>query len=523
VLDGLVDEAARDLQARVTIVAPNGAVLADSGLPVEALAAVENHKDRPEVRAALGGEVGRASRRSTTLGEPMLYVAVPIRLDGWTHGVARVATSLRGIEAEMGRRRNAVIAALLLATALAAALGYLANARFNRALRAVTSGAREFARGNLGARILPERQDELGDLARHLNQMANTLDERLSETAGEKRRTEAILQAMEEGLLAVDTRGTVVLANEALIQGLGLQHPVGRHYIESVRQREIDDVVTRVLAFGQRETAEFELAARKRSYAVTGMPLLDANGTPHGAIVTFHDITTARRVESVRRDFVANASHELRTPLTSIRGFVEALEDGAMNEPATAERFLGKIRVHADRMAELIEDLLELSRLESGADAIGFEPVSPARLAGAVVAAFAERAAAKSIDLAVRKQADVTVLSDAERLRRILENLVDNAVKYTPEGGSVEVTVQERAGGGARIEVRDTGPGIPAEHLPRIFERFYRVDKSRSRELGGTGLGLSIVKHLAESLGASVSVLSEVGAGTCFAIDLPRR
>ncbi len=523
-LDPLVDEAARDLQARVTLVARDGRLLADSGLPAALLAQAENHADRPEVIAALRGEVGRAQRRSATLGEPMLYVAVPMAASGGAPAaVARVALSLRGIEKQMAVRRNTVVAALLVATLLAAVLGYLANARFDRALRAVTSGAREFALGNLGARILPERQDELGSLARHLNQMANTLDERLSEGAAEKRRTEAILQAMEEGLLAVDGRGTVLLANEALLSGLGLQNPLGRHYIESIRHREIDDVITRVLSYGQREAAEFELTARKRSYAVTGVPLLNAAGAPQGAILTFHDITTARRVESVRRDFAANASHELRTPLTSIRGFVEALEDGAMNEPKTAERFLGKIRVHADRMAELIEDLLELSRLESGADGVGFEPTSPARLAEAVVAAFTERAAAKSIVLGVRKEADVTVSTDGERLRRIVENLVDNAVKYTPEGGMVTVVISAGKGGGARIEVRDTGPGIGAEHLPRIFERFYRVDKSRSRDLGGTGLGLAIVKHLAESLGATVAVDSELGAGTSFLIDLPRR
>lgn len=521
-LDALVDDAARDLAARVTIVAPDGRLLADSGLPASSLAQAENHRDRPEVQAALAGSVGRARRQSATLAEPMMYVAVPVTGGGRVLSASRVAYSLQRLDADMRARWTVLLFGLLFTTAIVAGLGYVANARFSRTLSEVTSGAREFALGNLSARILPERKDELGDLARHLNQMANTLDERLSESAAEKRRTEAILQAMEEGLLAVDGRGSVVLANEALIQGLGLHNPVGRHYIESVRHREIDEVITRVLSFGQRETAEFEPGSRKRTYAVTGVPLLGASGVPQGAILTFHDVTTARRVESVRRDFVANASHELRTPLTSIRGFVEALEDGAMSEPHTAARFLRKIRVHADRMAELIEDLLGLSRLESGADPVGFEPVSPARVAGAVVAAFAERAATKRISLEVRRQDDVTVFSDGERIRRILENLVDNAVKYTPEDGHVEVVVGRSGKGLPSVEVRDTGPGIPAEHLPRLFERFYRVDKSRSRELGGTGLGLSIVRHLAESIGATVSVRSELGSGTIFALELPQ-
>jgi two-component system, OmpR family, phosphate regulon sensor histidine kinase PhoR len=238
-------------------------------------------------------------------------------------------------------------------------------------------------------------------------------------------------------------------------------------------------------------------------------------------VLTFHDVTERRRVDRVRRDFVANASHELRTPLTSIRGFVEALEDGALAEAATAQRFLGKIRTHADRMALLVQDLLDLSRLESGERPPKLEPTAPAAVSGEVVEAFAEAAARKRI--ALRHQADWsgTLTTDAERLRRIVENLVDNAVKYTPEGGTVGVTLRAAGDGGALIEIRDDGPGIPAEHLPRLFERFYRVDKARSREIGGTGLGLAIVKHLAESIGAKVAVESEPGQGARFTLMLP--
>jgi two-component system phosphate regulon sensor histidine kinase PhoR len=220
---------------------------------------------------------------------------------------------------------------------------------------------------------------------------------------------------------------------------------------------------------------------------------------------------------------VANASHELRTPLTSIRGFVEALEDGAVDEPATAQRFLGKIRTHADRMAGLVEDLLELSRLEAGERVPELEETLPVEVAEEVVASFAGPATRKDIRLRFGDRGAPMVRTDPERLRRILENLVDNAVKYTPEGGEIEVTASPGPEGGARIEVFDNGPGIAAEHLPRIFERFYRVDKARSRELGGTGLGLSIVRHLAESVGASVTVESEAGRGARFCVTLPGR
>jgi signal transduction histidine kinase len=238
-------------------------------------------------------------------------------------------------------------------------------------------------------------------------------------------------------------------------------------------------------------------------------------------VLTFNDATERHRLERIRRDFVANASHELRTPLTSIRGFVEALEDGAHEEPETARRFLGKIRNHADRMAALVEDLLELSRLESGQRAPDWAEISPAAVAEDVVASATGLAARKQIALGCVDRGAPGVVTDPERLRRILENLVDNAVKYTPEGGHVEVAVSAGPDGAARIEVSDDGPGIAGEHLERIFERFYRVDKARSRALGGTGLGLSIVRHLAESLGVSVSVDSQPGHGTCFTVLVP--
>jgi two-component system phosphate regulon sensor histidine kinase PhoR len=520
VVDRLVDEAARDVKARVTIVAPDGRVLADSALPEASLAAAENHAQRPEVKEALAARIGRARRLSATVGDELLYAAVPIQLDGQTVAVSRVALPLGGITARVRRMQPLLALGLVAAAAMVAAAALLGGSRFRRVLTDVTSAAGAFAAGDLSARVRVDRDDELGRLAGHLNRMATQLDERLTQSARDKRRTDAILEAMDDGLLAVDTRGTVVLANEALVRDLGLQDPVGRHYLEVVRQPEVDGVVKKVLSYGRRSTAEIEIARFKRSFVVAGVPLAGAGDVPQGAILTFHDVTQERRLESVRRDFVANASHELRTPLTSIRGFVEALEDGALREPGTAERFLGKIRVHADRMAELIEDLLELSRLESGSEAVNRDPVIPARVAASVVGSFAERAAAKRIGLALRGQTEAAVMTDGERLRRILENLLDNAIKYTPEGGDVTVVVRGN-GDEVAIDVADTGPGIPSEHLSRIFERFYRVDKSRSRDLGGTGLGLSIVKHLAEGIGGRVSVESTPGRGSTFTITLP--
>jgi two-component system phosphate regulon sensor histidine kinase PhoR len=298
---------------------------------------------------------------------------------------------------------------------------------------------------------------------------------------------------------------------------------VGRHYLEVLRQREVGALVEDVLRDGERREAEVEILHLRRVFTITAVPFPGEEGAPPGVVLTFNDATERHRVERIRRDFVANASHELRTPLTSIRGFVEALEDGALAQPETAPRFLGKIRTHADRMATLVDDLLELSRLESGDREPEWDMVRPGVVAGGVVASFGSLAARKSITLGHLDHGAPEVRTDPERLRRILENLVDNAVKYTPEGGRVEVTTSPAPDGSARIEVADDGPGIATEHQARVFERFYRVDKARSRELGGTGLGLSIVRHLAESLGASVSVESEPGKGSRFTVTVPAK
>ena len=288
------------------------------------------------------------------------------------------------------------------------------------------------------------------------------------------------------------------------------------------RQAEIGALIDQVLTSGERRTAEIDLAGTGRSFVLVGVPFPASPGEAHGAVITFNDVSERRRVDRIRRDFVANASHELRTPLTSIRGFVEALEDGGLEESDTAKRFLSRIRANADRMASLVDDLLELSRLESGAQPPSLEPLDCAAVVADVVTSFAKIAARKSISLDADEAEVPRVLGDSDRLRRILEHLVDNALKYTPDGGRVSVRVG-REGDGAMVSVEDTGPGISPEHLPRLFERFYRVDTARSRELGGTGLGLSIVKHLAESMGASVRVTSTPGRGSTFEVRLPAR
>jgi len=520
-IDALVDEAARDVHARLTIIASDGTVIADSALSGTALRTVENHRNRPEVREALALGAGSSIRRSTTVGEDLLYAAVAVLHEGRVVGVSRVALPLRGLEDQIDELQRAVTLALALAFVLIAVLSAAFSSSLAGPLREVMDAARRFAAGDLAARSPVRRSDEVGELARILNRSAEQLQQRITEIARDRARVDAILSAMEDGVMAVDQRGVVLLANQPLRRGLELQEPVGRHYLEVVRQREVSELLEEVLRSGSRKVNEVEMLRGGRTYAVVGVPFPGPEGQSPGAVLTFHDVTERHRVEQVRRDFVANASHELRTPLTSIRGFVEALEDGAMEEPATGRRFLEKIRLHADRMATLVSDLLELSRLESGERPPAWAPVAPAEVAEDVAASLAGAAARKGVALHRADREAPTVVSDADRLRQILENLVENAVKYTPAGGRIEITTRPAAGGGAEVVVADDGPGIPPEHVPRIFERFYRVDKARSRELGGTGLGLSIVKHLAEGMGASVSVESQPGRGTRFTVTLP--
>ncbi|HEY7510145.1 MAG TPA: ATP-binding protein [Vicinamibacteria bacterium] len=520
-LDAVVDAAAREVRARVTIVAADGRVLADSALSGAALAAVENHRDRPEVLMALASGAGVSQRRSSTVREDMLYAAVPVRSSAGALAVSRVALSLRGVDEQARELQRALLLALTAAFAAIAVLSAAFASSLAGPLREVMDAARRFAAGDLAARSRVSRRDEIGELARILNQSADQLQARITEIARDRARTEAILSAMEEGVLAVDHRGMVLLANDAFRRELAPPAPLGRHYLEVVRQREVAQAIEEVLRRGGRVRLEIAMRHPRGAYAVVGVPFPGEQGGPHGAVLTFHDVTERKRLDQVRRDFVANASHELRTPLTSIRGFVEALEDGAVEDPPTGRRFLAKIRAHADRMAALVADLLELSRLESGERPPRWQPLSPVDLADEVVASFADAAAASGTTLVHTPGGAPDVVSDPERLRAVLQNLVENAVKYTPAGGRIEVSSAAGPAGSAVFTVADNGPGIAAEHLPRIFERFYRVDKARSRDLGGTGLGLSIVKHLAEGMRASVSVESQPGLGTRFTVSVP--
>ena len=518
-IDELVDRAGRSTETRLTVVALDGKVLGDTTVSGERLEKLENHGGRPEVRDAFALGEGADERFSATAHERQLYVAVHIRSHGRLLGVARASLPFNRIETQARQLQISLGLALLSVLLISVVLAWFLSKPLAEPMGRVLDGARALAGGDLNKRIQEDRDDEFGQLARILNQASVGLQEQFAAATRERARFQAVLAAMEDGLLAVDHRGIVLLANDALARWHTLSGSTGTHYLEVIRQAEIGTLIDTVLTSGERRTTEIELAGTGRSFVLVGVPFPASPGEPHGAVITFNDVSERQRVDRIRRDFVANASHELRTPLTSIRGFVEALEDGGLEEPETTNRFLARIRANADRMASLVDDLLELSRLESGAQPPSLESVDCAGVVDEVLGSFGKIAACKKITLDSIKEPSGRVSTDVDRLRRILEHLVDNALKYTPDGGRVTVRVAPE-GEGVCVSVEDTGPGIGAQHLPRLFERFYRVDTARSRELGGTGLGLSIVKHLAESMGASASVSSVTAQGSCFAVRL---
>ncbi len=507
-LDEIVYRLGRETGRRITVIDTTGLVIADSDFPKNELSALENHATRPEFAAALRGATGTNLRRSVSTGRWELKVAMPI-----ADGAARVSTPLPQVDAVVADAQNAVLLGGLLALAVGAALAFGFARSVARPLLRLRDAAQAFAHGAETA-IDTRGRDEVGDLARALRSLQENLTTRMSDLERERAETTALVSSMVEGVVALDAAGTVTALNPAARALLKLPAGAAPPAGELFRQRGAREVVERGLRGVASAGQEVELD--RRTVLLSGHPL-----PAGGAVLVLHDITGLKRLETVRRDFVANVSHELKTPLTVIRGYAETLlaEETA---PDVRRGFVDKVLANARRMQQLVDDLLDLSRIESGAWTPKPERVALAPLLQDVWAALTPQAAAQRLSLRSELAPDAAeVTADAQGLRQILGNVLDNAVRYTPEGGRVMVSAT-RAAGGVEIEVSDTGIGIPGEHLPRIFERFYRADPARSREAGGTGLGLAIVKHLVEAHGGRVSAESALGAGTTIRIVLPQ-
>lgn len=518
VLDDIADRSGSAAAARVTLIGRDGAVIGDSDVPLDRLAGVENHADRPEIRAALAGRVGRGTRRSATVGRELYYLAAPVE----GGGVVRVAVDLSSLERAVAQLRRELVVAGAIGVFTALALSYALSWLTLRPIREMRRVAAAIAEGRLDDRVSLGAGAELADIARAINRMAEQLRLRLEEVTREKEQLRAVLEGMVEGVLVVDAKGTVLLANSKLREFYGVSSDiVGRPLLEAIRDAELEESVARAASTDEPVAAEIGVGGRVPRTLRVHAARFPSNGTPRvGTVAVFHDVTELERLESVRRDFVANASHELRTPLAAIRGFAETLlRNGDLSE-RDRRSYLEVIDRHAQRLGNLVGDLLELSTIESHKAPLQQQSIDVRSFARELVADWEPRIGERQLDVSVRGEGEAMAWVDPRALEQVLTNLFDNALKYTEPGGTIELGV-ESDGGFVCLRVRDSGIGIPQEDLSRIFERFYRVDKARSRALGGTGLGLSIVKHLVQRMGGKIRVESDLGVGSTFSVTLP--
>ncbi len=516
-VDPLADGLGESDDARITVIGADGEVLGDSEFEGAGLAALESHHDRPEVVAARERGRGVAERDSTSVGTQMLYVAVPFRLAG-EDAVVRVARPLGEIEAAVARLRFALVVAGGIGLVGAVVMSAFSSHFLSRTLRSLVQDARQMAEGGEVQKIRIASQDEIGGLAGSINRLADELESTVSALAVERSRFEAVLESMDEAVIALDQAQQLTMINRAAVALLSLTVERGSTLRERIPIPALHELVDRALA-GAPERREFEIPAEPtpRRIMAYASPLRSASG----AVVVMHDVTEIRRLETIRRDFVANVSHELRTPVSIIRANAETLLDGAMERPDIARRFLEAMLRNADRLAALVGDLLEISRIESGKYELRADVVKLGPIVERIVDSVESLADEKGIEVIDAVDPGITAWADAAAIEHVLLNLVDNAVKYTQEGGRIEVVARREGETSVRIEVRDNGPGIAPKHRARVFERFYRVDPGRSREVGGTGLGLAIVKHLVEAMDGRVGVDPVNPRGSAFWLVLP--
>jgi two-component system phosphate regulon sensor histidine kinase PhoR len=518
--DAFADDLGDVTRARVSVIRDDGVVLGDSDVRATELARVENHKARPEVQGALSTGSGSSVRFSDTVRQRFMYAALPFTHDGRRAGVVRLAKPLTEVDGAISEVRRLVMFASGLGLLAAILMSSLAAHWMSKTVRSLTAVARRMAEGDLSARTRLVGSDEVAELGRALDQLASGLMSALSELRSERDLLSRVLHGMQEGVLLLDRSGRVALANVALRDMLLLGNDVvGKSPLELVRNAELKRILDEAQKGQEAISDELELGDLKPRRLLVHAAALP--GEPGGLLAVFVDVTDLRRLETMRRDFVANVSHELRTPIATVRSAAETLRRALDTQPDAAPDFVEIIERQAERLQSLVEDLLDLARIESRQLKLNVEPIALGPMAQHMISLFRDRAQARQIRLETELATDMPLISaDRRALEQVLTNLLDNAVKYATEGARVVLrAVPEH--GCVRISVQDSGPGIEAKHLPRIFERFYRVDAGRSREIGGTGLGLSIVKHLVEAMDGHLGVESAPGQGTKFDFALP--
>ncbi|MFQ5415520.1 MAG: ATP-binding protein [Myxococcota bacterium] len=519
-LDAIVDRAQAAAGARITLIDRQGVVVADSNVSLQKLPSVENHAHRPEIRAALLGSPGTSERRSETVGRELFYYAIPVEGDGG--GVVRLAVDLSAVGQAVGELRRELLLAGSVGLAAALACSYALSWLILRPLRELRRAAVSIAGGDLDSRLTLRAVDELGGISNAINQMASQIRQRLDETTREKEQLHAVLNGMVEGVLVIDADGRVLLVNARMRDFYDITgDEAGRAPIEVVRDAGVESLLVDAAQTDEPVSRRIEkIGADRRIFQVHAVRFPKSGLPRMGTVAVFHDITEVARLEAVRRDFVANASHELRTPVTAIRGFSETLQGSAPMSDVERDSCIDVINRHAIRLGNLVSDLLALSMIEAGQLATDPERVDVAALAQAVVRDATERFGERGLTVEVLALGPAVAWAHPQNVEQVLSNLIDNAINYTDAGGTVEVVV-EAGPEAVSLRVRDTGIGIAPADQDRVFERFYRVDASRSRAVGGTGLGLSIVKHLVSSMGGEISLASEPGRGATFSVTLP--
>jgi two-component system phosphate regulon sensor histidine kinase PhoR len=507
-LQQMATEEAQITETRVTVIARDGVVLADSEADPETM---ENHARRPEVIDALGGKTGSSTRLSHTVGIEFLYLAVPSG-----DKIVRLAYPLSSVRQHIAEIRSNLMRATILALLMALVLAVVIAEVISQRLRRIVRFAEQIAAGDLSARIAETSGDEIAQVAAALDRTARRLEENFAAVRESRSELEALLNSMTDGVIAVSPDMKVRWANHAIAGIVRQPVRIGASVVEVLRHPDFLATLTAALESKHRESTIATSLSGRRSFSINAEPLPDG-----GVVSVLHDISEVERVEKTRRDFIANVSHELRTPLTSICGYAETLieSDGLLND--SAREFLQVIRRNADRMGRLTEDLLVLARVESGEEKLDLRAYPARQLLAESASSMQENARSADVEISVEDIPDWSVLCDSYAVHQVFGNLISNAIRYAASGKKIIIGAQEQPGG-IEFFVRDFGPGIASEHLPRIFERFYRVDKARSRESGGTGLGLAIVKHIVLNHGGAVRVESSVGHGTTFFFLLPK-
>ncbi len=523
-IDSISKEAGRLSATRITVILPDGKVIGDSR---EAPHLMDNHANRPEIMTALAGQTGKSMRFSNTLMQQMYYVAVPVKDRQKIVAVLRTALPATAVEAEIRSIRLKIALGGCIIALLAAGISWVISRRISQPIEQMKKSAEHFANGDLSHRLTPPQTEEMGGLADAMNQMAAQLNDRIETIIRQRNQLETVLASMLEGVIAIDTEERIVSINQTAAR-LFEKEPAdcqGKSIQEIIRSPALQQFIR--AAISNTNPTEEDITVfqnEERVIGVKGSPIFDANQDQIGTLVVFHDVTKLRRLENMRRDFVANVSHEIKTPLTAIKGFVETLQQGKVEKKQEKERFLGIIQKHVDRLDAIIEDLLALSRIEQEDDKkeIQFESVKIADVFQAAIQLCRPKAEKQNIHINLDCEKDTTALLDPALIEQAVVNLLDNAIKFSEPGSTIHVKFHHQ-GNEMILSVQDQGIGIAQKHLPRLFERFYRVDKARSRSMGGTGLGLAIVKHIAQAHGGHLTVDSKLGEGSHFSIHIPQK